>query len=515
MIKTEEKKLSVQVFEIIRYGLILLLIFKGFAEMAMTESVFYYAESHYGILMWRGIACISLSVLLGLGFNVKKVINWIVIALYFGISLAVLLCSPLRTNSWDLWRWQLYRTIAIGAVVPLISNAILEKKLRIPNIMSGLFMGFLFLFGLLTIIFNYDRANIPYFIFIIFAYSNIILDKKKLNNWALLFIIAVFCETIYICLKGVFSPDSFGVMNAYYYGIFKSAPRFGEFVGYGAVCAISLFTVMIRRKNKNVFLLFLPILAIAPVAYFLLKINVRNPFLGLGLVLLVMFYIIFERYNMSGYYIAIVLFIALIILAASLVGFAVLSRYPDLESLKTIRGEHPILFRLGDMVNRLVSGEINENDYKVFRKGSFMYLVDTFTSRRISLAVLTVKNLGVEGNKGPLKLLNLPYKVYPHNTFLEYLYEYGTIIGTFILCAIILPLVESIRGIKRIINSKKADTLLILSLFWYVYCTIIFFNEGIPLFRTSPFICLLLGSMIVGRYSKKIQKNDKKISSKI
>ena len=244
-----------------------------------------------------------------------------------------------------------------------------------------------------------------------------------------------------------------------------------------------------------------------PITYFLFKINVRNPFLGVGFVILIMFYIVFERYNLSGYYIGIIMLLALLVLIAFLIGFGVLKKYPDLESLKTIRGEHPLLFRLGDMVNRLVTGEINENDYRVFRKGTFIYLVDAFTSRRLSLAVLTIKNLSIKGNSGPLKILNCPYRVFPHNTFLGYLYEYGIIIGSFILISIILPFIDGIRGLKRMINSKKADTLIILAFFWQIYCIVIFSNEGIPFFRTSLFIWLLLGSMTVGRYL--VKKRDK------
>ncbi len=499
MLKTEGKKASISVIEIIKYGIILLLIFKGYAEMAMTESVYYFADSLYGIVMWRGIACICLSILIALGFNVKKPINWIGIVLYYGIIFIYYFNSPLRINSWDLWRWQFYRAISIGTLVPLLTNAISEKKIRVSNVLSGLFMGFIFLFGVCSYIFDYDKPNNPFFMLIILSYSLIKMDKEKIEKWAFLFLPAVYLETMYIFAKGVFSSHSYGVIGAYYYGIFKSAPRFGEFVGYGAVCAITLFAILMLKRMKNKIVLIISVIAIVPIILMLIRINVRNPMLAIGIAMLIMLYIVLKQYKISSYYPIVIIVFALIPIIVLLIGFILLKKYPSGGNMSDLQG-HIVLIRIRDYANRLVIGDVGEYDFRVFKKGTLIYVIDAMLSRRLSLAVLNIKNIGLTGKNGPFELSSVP-DVFPHNAYLKYLYNYGLIVGSLVVSALILLLVNSIQIVKNTITNNKFYILPLLALFWQLYCVVIFTNEADLLFRNSAFTWLLLGSMTLGDYS--------------
>lgn len=512
-------KPSFSITEISRNIIAFALIFFGFYEMSMPESVYYFYNSQYAIVMWRGIACICFSLLLFTGFDVKKKINWIGIITYLVFALIILIIFPLRNcpgdlksgiiSTWDLWRGLLYKCMAIGATIPLITDAIVKKEIRIPNVLGWVYVGFLLCFCCFSIVFDYDKTNNPYFIFIILVFAFIKFDKKKLGQWAVILLVAIYFETIYISIKGALSPRSYGVIKEYYYGIYKSAPRFGEFVGYGALSILTLFILKIYNKTRIIPTSVFAIIAMIPLVYMMLKINVRNPFLALGIAMMIGLYVVFKKYNITRYYLIIILAFCLIPMLLLLIGFVILKNQSTFGIFDNNLVFHRVLLRLGSFANRLVTGEVSEHNFGVLKKGTLIYLIDVMLSRRISLAILTIINTGLLGKNEPFSLCRVP-DTYPHNALLKYLYNYGLLAGSFMVGSLLLTLFNSIKNIVKCIKSKNMEIAVLLAFFWQIYCFFIFMNEADELFRTPVFIWLLLGSITFSYYSfdKQGEKQD-------
>ena len=92
--------------------------------------------------------------------------------------------------------------------------------------------------------------------------------------------------------------------------------------------------------------------------------------------------------------IATVIVFVLIPIIVLLIGFILLKKYPDFGDLSDLQG-HIVLIRIRDYAKRLAIGDVNEYDFRIFKKGSLIYVIDALLSRRLSLAVLNIKNIGL------------------------------------------------------------------------------------------------------------------------
>ena len=445
-----------------------------------------YIEAYYQV--WKNEtaakAIIAFTLII---FLIRKVklFNWQSLLATAVMTLVVIERHHSLIDSPDLFNAVKFQIIAEWLTLLIIIDMIIYKNIN--NLFSKtnyLLIVYAFL-SLGALYRRHDQMGPIVLVFPMFLFALIKMDKEKSEWFMHRFIDGWFLSFIYVCIRSFKETPYTGEQ---YYGYFQMPGPFSIFV----ICCltvsiVSFFYSKSKKGLKSIFTV-ISLLWIISCLLMIWIIGTRTSFVGVAFCIITMF--LFCRQNITKKKM-LLRSIFLIIIFSLLFVFTI--------SLPSICAKIPI-----EWVEENQSGPfapLANNIYKIqwatitsegftLKQKIFRY-IDIFSSIRLTILLNYIPYFNFDGN-GPLGIMIEDYYAYSaHNTYAQYLIEYGYITFVELIVIITMSVVISIKKyIKRGQNSVD-----LLPMLWFSSMLGVWFGESETFFYPITFF----GFMFIAR----------------
>ena len=440
-----------------------------------------------GRFYWQGIFFLGCALFISYGVRLKSYLMYPITLVYYVASLIILLKTGYKQNSPELWSWYIRIAFAFGTVIPILVDAIMQKRIRkLPA--KRIILLALFSTPVLYSIIYHDS----------FSWEEVAL---LVMTWVIL-LVEFHTESLkrlVVCLAG---GRSLGIMSLlikclikvpykgeyHYIGLFHDSPIFAAFMGTGVVLCLVLYLIFSDKypRKKTVFLI-ATILCSIPYIFMAVVANGRNTFVALMFSFLLFFFILTVKTGKKKYFLTLCIAMGIVaVLAIVLVVFLTLTMKDERFAWLM---EIPQLDQLQSLQVRLAN---TKSHFGVFPEGHWLNRVDYLLSWRLSVWTITARQLKLfQGNPTAIPItdtLSWP----THNTYLGFLNKYGIVMGTCCVAGIIWSLIIAVKKAVRSFKDKKLDYMAIIAAFWMLYFASIYLNESFYVVSYPSIIWLLL-----------------------
>ncbi len=380
----------------------------------------------------------------------------------------------------------------------IIIDMILYKNVK--NLFNGVnYLLILYILMTIGMIWRrHDRMDPIVLIFPMFLFALVKMDEEKTDWFIRRFIDGWFISYIYIVVKSFIERP---YENDRYYGCFINIGHFGIFM---SCCLIISFVSLYYSKRTNGIISFQFIISLCwmcSVLYMLLLINTRT--ILLSFIICLTFVYIYVRKDTSPKKIKkrrtiiYITYISIIILA--LVTARILYKVPDEWLNAAFSGRlSPMLYHIGKL--RALGSFDNSQPLKE----QLFSILDYISSRRLRIARNYSEFFNFDGNAS-IGVLVEEYEYWAycaHNTYIQFLVEYGYISFVEVVILFIYSLIISIR---RFLSDKKYTNLL--PFLWITNMIGVWIGESSMFFYPETFFGLMFVSLFLYRKPYKQTQN--------
>lgn len=460
---------------------IILLILRGSAIAIFMFLAFKYFirgggqqiyDTAKGKEFWTGIFFFGAAVVIAYGIRYKNVFVYLITAVCYGVYIYFGRKWDLRVNSPDLWNW--YFRIGIGflTVVPVLVDAIFQKRFRIPKIGHIIILALASAPVLFSLIYrdSFERGVVALFA-MAWIYSFIRFEENDIKLLAFSTAGGGVLATTYVLLKCfIDEPYHF---EEYYQGTFLASPIFAVYMCCGVVLCMAIYaSVYFRIQKYKVPLTIAFLLHCGLFVAAALMANSRNTLLAVILTLVLFSYVWSCATKKMRYFLWMV---------GILAGFTVVFLGILVLFTATAGNEHfnwidsvPQLSMIRKVGLKTLSTKSREG---IIPDGSWLNCIDNFTSERLTIWICTVRQLKLfAGNSTNIHIRDDLY--WPtHNTYLGFLNRYGIVLGGCLITAWFASAVMFIKDLKNTFTKKEVRVQTVIAAIWITYCSSVFLSE--------------------------------------
>ncbi len=428
-------------------------------------------DTFKGLFFWQAMIAVGCVIVLTYAVCYKNVFIYIFTAVYFAISIYLLLGTGFKTNSPDLWNWYIRLCVGVGTVVPVFVDAIMTKRIGRLNKERVVCLILLMLFAG-SILYNgvFADLNAEGLILIVLVYLIADFKETSLERFMRCFAWASVANSAYWLLKSLISVPYTG--EALYKGIFQDSPVFAELMGLGAACGLAILVCIKKGKTIAKLYTFLLILMVVTFFFMVIAADSRNALLAvIGTLLLFAYLYAYVTEKKKVFWIVLASIVAVGILV---IGFA-FALAVNSDDLQELFAKFPKLRYLAGIASKSMR---TQTRYGILPDNSWINCIDNFTSGRLSIWVATFRQLNLFKGNSSYIYITETYQTGVHNAFLAFMNQYGIIGGLSLDALMIYSFVGFLRRAKNSLKQQKCDIKYILPALMSCYCLLIFLFEA-------------------------------------
>ena len=473
-----------------------------FAKMILNLG--YVSESAYQVIRdyYFGIAVIYM--LLAIVLLQKVKISNILIYI-FGIIYCIIAVNWLKDHemSWgaELQNFFKVRWIYYGIIGVLVIDMLRYKKIasfKERNMVGSI----MYLIIALIVYFMTKGRLFTHVLIVPFMFLFLMRVKKEAwQKW-------IFCLTSGYYLAFMYTMICSFVSVPYtgdrYYGIYVNHGLFGMYIGGAFVCSLWWLILAIREKKS----IWIKIFVIATMIFSLLCLGMNGARVAelAVVVTAIIAYCLYggkQEKKQIFFRIASVSLICVIGILALIIAIKILGSY-DKESFALLIENDMLRAKLEYFRDRAYRTLEAESSYGLTEPGSFLNVLDRFSSDRISYYIMYLRGVTWKGNDNFLIPMGEIVFDHPHNTFIYWLYGLGILPGILLIIWILYYVVYAF------VQNIKKNSVYMLPLFWVVYYIMISMNEDVFWIYIAGVVLLILQYPVLVKFQEDKFENHKK-----